>query len=714
MSLLVGLLIDPAAAGQVVVWHAWRGEEKAALEQAAATWGEREGVEVSFLDIPFGAFDAKIETAIPRGNGPDLFVAGHGNLGKWTTMGLVEPLPEPVPGQLPVATEAVTLDGRAWGAPLASKSLLLLYDPARVSSPPRTTDELFAQARSLAGGGGYGLLVQADQPYFHGPWMHAFGGALFGADGGLALDGPAQVRALAFARRLAVDEGVVPPQPTSELLTRLYEEGGSPFVVSGPWFVAELTRPIAAAPLPIVSEAGAPGRPYLTVDAAFVAAHAKAPDGARDLARYLAGPEGARVRQDVGRQAVTAEAVTSDDPLLAVLAQQARTSVPLPTDPEVQSAFEAQARALRDVIRGAATPEQAARAAQQYAELLSRPPPPPADPRPWLAIAGLGLPLLLGWGVWSAGGPAALSRRVVRHRWDYAWIAPAVLALGALVVAPLVAGATVSLFEHHRGDWTFVGVANFTNLLLSRDFGLTDPLSFWFKLGVTLLWTASNVALHVGLGIGLALALREPWIRMRAGFRALLVIPWAIPNYITALVWKGMFHAQYGAVNALLGALTFGDGPAKVDWFGSFLTGFTANLVTNTWLGFPFMMVVTLGALQGIPRELEEAAEVDGASWWFRFRHVVWPMLAPALLPAVVLGSVWTFNMFNVVFLVSQGEPNSTTEILVSEAYRWAFARGNRYGLAAAYAVLVFVVLLLYTRFTDRLLADRTGRGVKA
>jgi arabinogalactan oligomer/maltooligosaccharide transport system permease protein len=217
------------------------------------------------------------------------------------------------------------------------------------------------------------------------------------------------------------------------------------------------------------------------------------------------------------------------------------------------------------------------------------------------------------------------------------------------------------------------------------------------------LWTVTNVALHVALGVTLALALREPWIRLRGVWRALLVVPWAIPNYITALVWKGMFHAQYGAVNTLLSAFSGQD--VRYDWFSSFLSAFTANLVTNTWLGFPFMMVTTLGVLTSIPRDLEEAARIDGATWWQRFRHVVWPQLAPGLLPAVVLGSVWTFNLFNVVFLVSQGEPNSTTEILVSEAYRWAFTRGNRYGYAAAYSVLVFAVLLGFSRVTNRLLA---------
>ena len=135
-----------------------------------------------------------------------------------------------------------------------------------------------------------------------------------------------------------------------------------------------------------------------------------------------------------------------------------------------------------------------------------------------------------------------------------------------------------------------------------------------------------------------------------------------------------------------------------VSFFGKFWTAFGANVATNTWLGFPFMMVVTLGALQAIPTDLEDAAAIDGATAWQRFRHVTLPLVKPALVPAVILGSVWTFNMFNVVFLVSGGEPDGSTEILVSEAYRWAFTRSSQYGYAAAYAVLIFVLLLFGTR----------------
>lgn len=98
-----------------------------------------------------------------------------------------------------------------------------------------------------------------------------------------------------------------------------------------------------------------------------------------------------------------------------------------------------------------------------------------------------------------------------------------------------------------------------------------------------------------------------------------------------------------------------------------------------------------------------EAAEVDGASRWQRFRHVTLPMIGPSLVPAVMLGAIWTFNMFNVVFLVSGGDPDGTTDILVSEAYRWAFTRDAQYGYAAAYAVLIFVLLSGITRGLDRI-----------
>ena len=207
------------------------------------------------------------------------------------------------------------------------------------------------------------------------------------------------------------------------------------------------------------------------------------------------------------------------------------------------------------------------------------------------------------------------------------------------------------------------------------------------------------MVLHVSIGLFLAILLKEPLLKFRGVYRVLLIVPWAVPNYITALMWKGMFHQQFGAINAILGHL----GIEPVSWFTQWSTSFAANVITNTWLGFPFMMVVSLGALQSIPTDLYEAAEVDGASKWTQFTRITLPLLKPALLPAVILGSVWTFNMFNIIYLVSGGEPGGGTDILVSEAFRWAFQRNEQYGFAAAYSVLIFFVLFAWSQVTKRL-----------
>jgi arabinogalactan oligomer/maltooligosaccharide transport system permease protein len=247
-----------------------------------------------------------------------------------------------------------------------------------------------------------------------------------------------------------------------------------------------------------------------------------------------------------------------------------------------------------------------------------------------------------------------------------------------------------------------VGLANYASILTARGEPLLSHGSFYLTLLVTVLWTIVNVTLHVAIGLALGIALSRPLLHLSWAYRVLLILPWAVPSYVTALAWKGMFHRQFGAVNALLKAV----GAEPVSWFAHFSSAFAANVATNVWLGFPFMMVVVLGALTSIPKDVLEAAEVDGATRWQRFRLVTLPLLYPTLLPAVVLGAVWTFNMFNVVFLVSGGDPDESTDILVSEAYRWAFTRDAQYGYAAAYAVLIFLLLAIGSRLFGRRLQN--------
>jgi len=300
-----------------------------------------------------------------------------------------------------------------------------------------------------------------------------------------------------------------------------------------------------------------------------------------------------------------------------------------------------------------------------------------------IAVTGLGRRMAIG---------------LKTHRIAYLYVLPAAAGMVVLVLVPFVIGLGLGFFNHCEGEFEFVGLRNFADILSGSGAPLSHPLNFYFTLGVTILWTSLNVFLHLTVGLFLALLLRDPALKMKGVYRVLLIIPWAVPNYITALMWKGMFHQQYGAVNMILELM----GIPAVSWFSSFWTAFSANVITNTWLGFPFMMVVCLGALQSIPQDLYEAAQVDGAGKWTTFTNITLPLLRPALMPAVILGSIWTFNMFNIIYLVSGGEPGGSTDILITEAYRWAFLRYERYGLAAAYATLIFIILLGYTYITNR------------
>jgi arabinogalactan oligomer/maltooligosaccharide transport system permease protein len=261
-----------------------------------------------------------------------------------------------------------------------------------------------------------------------------------------------------------------------------------------------------------------------------------------------------------------------------------------------------------------------------------------------------------------------------------------------LVATPILTGVVMSFFAHGNGSWHLVGLANYQAILVAEGLGATHPLSFWFTLFVTVAWTVLNVVAHVGIGVGLALILNQPNLRFGTPFRIVLILPWAIPNYVTALAWRGLFDEQIGAINAMISLF----GGSGVAWWDQSLTAFAANLTTNMWLGFPFMMVTALGALASLPNDQIEAARLDGASAWMRLRHIILPQLLPAMIPAMLLGTIWTFNAFNVIYLVSGGDPAHSTDILVSEAYRWAFEGQGRYGYAAAYSVLIFGLLVVF------------------
>jgi arabinogalactan oligomer/maltooligosaccharide transport system permease protein len=277
-------------------------------------------------------------------------------------------------------------------------------------------------------------------------------------------------------------------------------------------------------------------------------------------------------------------------------------------------------------------------------------------------------------------------------------VAPAFVGLTILIVYPLLWELNVSFTKMSLRNFKdpgflglangmFVGIENYVQVFTAPVLKLTG---FWQLFGQTIIWTAINVTVTVLAGMSLALLLHRP-MRVKGIYRALLILPWAIPQVIALLVWRTEFNFEFGFVNQGLGAI----GIAPIPWLSDPFWNFAAMIFTNVWLGIPFMMVLILGGLQSISDEYYEAAEIDGARSRDAFRAITLPLLRPVLTPAIILGTVWTFNNINVPFFINQNELE-TSDILVTALFRQAF-QYNRYGDAAAFAFIIFTVLLFFT-----------------
>jgi arabinogalactan oligomer/maltooligosaccharide transport system permease protein len=295
---------------------------------------------------------------------------------------------------------------------------------------------------------------------------------------------------------------------------------------------------------------------------------------------------------------------------------------------------------------------------------------------------------------------------------------PTVLVLAVLVLYPLLQGIYQSFTDLNESNkraeictkvlggeetcepnpdrYQFVGLDNYIDVLS----GQTG--SFWLWFGNTIVWTVVCVLFHYGLGLALAITLNRTF-RGRALYRVLLIVPWAVPAFVSAFAWRFLFDQRFGIINAVLTNL----GLDPVEWLTNRWTAMFTAIVTNIWLGVPFMMVAMLGGLQSISADLYEAAEIDGASPWQRFRNVTLPGLRPVSASVILLGTIWTFNMFPVIYFVTGGEPAGDSEILVTGAFRAAFEGIRNYSLSATYGVIILSMLVVYAAIYRRVLSKQ-------
>jgi multiple sugar transport system permease protein len=274
-----------------------------------------------------------------------------------------------------------------------------------------------------------------------------------------------------------------------------------------------------------------------------------------------------------------------------------------------------------------------------------------------------------------------------QRRFGYALVAPAVILLFAITAYPLLYNLWNS-FHHDQltnpvNLGTFAGTANYKAIF-------TDH-SFVPALVRTLAFTVVSVAIELVAGLALALALDKPF-RGRGIVRAAVFIPWAVPTVVSAQLWKTMFDPQQGFVNYTLSALHLPLG--HTTWLDQQWTAWTAVLVADAWKNVPFMAIPLLAGLQVIPRDIYEAARIDGATAWQAFGRLTLPLLKPALMVALVFRTLSAFLIFDVIYIMTAGGPGSSTTTLAFLNW-YAFLNSSDFGYGGAVSVALVVISLV-------------------
>jgi len=266
----------------------------------------------------------------------------------------------------------------------------------------------------------------------------------------------------------------------------------------------------------------------------------------------------------------------------------------------------------------------------------------------------------------------------------YLFIFPGLFAILSLLLYPLIFGIRTSFFRKVIGaPGQFIGLANYQELFSSVE--------FWEISINSAIWTSVGVAGGIFIGLALALLLNTQ-LKGRMIGRTLFLIPWAVPNVAAAIIWRWIFANPYGFLNHFLRIIGIVDRP--IPWLSSPNLALWAVIIVAVWRNYPFAMIVILASLQSIPEEYYEVSQLDGAGVWQRFRHVTLPLIKPTLLIVTILQTIWTFNSFDIVYVMTQGGPQHYSEILSTFAYEAAF-EAMRAGRGAAIASIMFGVLIV-------------------
>ena len=276
---------------------------------------------------------------------------------------------------------------------------------------------------------------------------------------------------------------------------------------------------------------------------------------------------------------------------------------------------------------------------------------------------------------------------------SYAWSSPSLILIALMVVFPILYTGYISLTNmnvYHWFDFTIIGLENYIRALFVFESG------FLSALFATILWTAVNMVLQLVIAFVLVSLLNIQKLKPRKLYKTLLMFPWAMPGYVSILLWKtGMFNTQFGLLNQWMEKL----GQETVRWLSNDVSAFVCCTVVNLWLALPFMIMIMDGAMQSIDRSYFESAILDGATWLDRTRYITIPAITPIISPAVIITVFTTFKQFDVVYLLTQqagAKTGSGFHTILTYAYENAFITNN-YGYSSAISMIIFILLLIFS-----------------
>ncbi|HEY5320851.1 MAG TPA: sugar ABC transporter permease [Galbitalea sp.] len=298
----------------------------------------------------------------------------------------------------------------------------------------------------------------------------------------------------------------------------------------------------------------------------------------------------------------------------------------------------------------------------------------------------------------NLGSPSPVKRRKGydrQGRLAFWLLLPAAIAVFGVIIYPMFRTLLVSLFQVNSALATvtpFVGLGNYADILSNSQ--------FWASLGRTLYFTLVSTALELILGIAVA-GLLNAKLKARWLFRTIVVIPWAIPTIVNAAMWKGIYNAQYGALNALLSQL--GIIKQYQVWLGDPTLALNMVIIADVWKTVPLVAFFLLAGLTSIPTEMYEAAKLDRASWPRIFRSIVLPMLVPSISIVLVLRTVEAFKVFDIIYAMTRGGPVNGTATIAYYAYETAFSDQN-FGVGSALSYIIVIIILALSAIYLRLL----------